>query len=413
MKSKNKIAGALTLGLVIVAGIYLNRDSTSDGLNLAIGTEPFDSLPAANVKGIVIRTSPTNSLTLRQVDGQWRIKERGDYPADKSMVDSFILNFQNMKVLRSISATEGQLPTLNLLPPTNQTATSETAVRVELQDAQGKQIHSALLGKESSGPPALIPSSVPMADRRFLMIDDNPKSIIVVDQTFSTAETNPQDWLNKDFLKIENPTRIAVTFPGNSTDSWRISEQDNNGTMEWKLADHNASVKLDTNVAPISAFSSPSFEDVVAPSQAVLLDTNATRIEMVTRDGLQYAFAVKSLGKDKDGNDEGYLFKMDVNATFAPQRVPAKGEKPADKAALDADWAKQQKELQDKLNEQKKFSSRVYQVPAHVVNNVIKKRAELIASDPPPPFNPTPGGLPGPLLPPNFPPNPRQPDNLE
>jgi hypothetical protein len=311
MKSKNKIAGALTLGLVIVAIIYLTRGSSSDGLSLAIGTEPFDSLPAANVKGIVIRTSSTNSLTLRQVDGQWRIKERGDYPADKSMVDSFILNFQNMKVLRSFSATERQLPTLNLLPPTNQTATSETAVRVELQDAQGKRIHSALLGKESSGPPALVTTSVLMADRRFLMIDDDPKSIIVVDQTFSTAETNPQDWLNKDFFKIENPTRIAVTFPGNSTNSWHITEQDNNGTMEWNLADANASVKLDLSSAPTTAFSSPSFEDVATPVQATPLDTNATRIEIATRDGFQYSIRVKILGETK-----GYLLKMDVNATF-------------------------------------------------------------------------------------------------
>jgi hypothetical protein len=311
-----------------------------------------------------------------------------------------------MKVLRSISATKWQLPTLNLLPPTNQTATSETAVRVEFQDDQGKRIHSALLGKITSGPPPPIPTSVPLTDRRFLMIDDDPVSIIVVDQTFSTAETNPQDWLNKDFFKIENPTSIAVTFPGGSTNSWRITEQDNNGTMEWNLADANASVKLDLSSAPTTAFSSPSFEDVATPVQATPLDTNATRIEIATRDGFQYSIRVKILGETK-----GYLLKMDVNATFAAQRVPAKDEQPGDKAALDASWSQQQKELKNKLGEQKKFSSRVYQVPAHVVSNVIKKRAELIATDQPPPFNPIPGGPRGPLPPLNFPNIPPKPDN--
>jgi len=214
-------------------------------------------------------------------------------------------------------------------------------------------------------------------DRRFIMLNGNRETIAVVNQTFSNATPTPNDWLDKDFFKIEKPNSIAVTYGDpESTNSWRIAKEDVNGTEEWILAGAKKGEKLDTTAAPISPFSSPSFNDIADKQQAASLDANATKIEVGTSDGLHYIFTVSQ----KDANDD-YALRMDVNASFPEKRTPAADEKPEDKEQLDKDWAEAQAKLKTKLETEKKFTKWAFQVEGYTVDPLLKKRGELLAEE--------------------------------
>ena len=202
--SKPLILGALLILTAVLTIIYSqsNRSSATE-LSLVIGTEPLHSMNMAKVKAITIREGD-NQLDLKQVDGQWQLTQRGNYPADEGTVERLIVNLRNMKVLRTASASERQLSELSL--------GKNEGVTVELKDSGDKVIHTLQLGKEISGPPPAIQTSMNIEDRRFLMIDGKPESIAVVDQTFDSAGRELKDWLNKDFFEVENPTSVAVNL---------------------------------------------------------------------------------------------------------------------------------------------------------------------------------------------------------
>ena len=371
--SKPLILGALLILTAVLTIIYSqsNRSSATE-LSLVIGTEPLHSMNMAKVKAITIREGD-NQLDLKQVDGQWQLIQRGSYPADEGTVERLIVNLRNMKVLRTASASERQLSELSL--------GKNEGVTVELKDSTDKVIHTLQLGKEISGPPPAIQTSMNIEDRRFLMIDGKPESIAVVDQTFDSAGRELKDWLNKDFFEIENPTSVAVNFSGDSNSSWSINQWDDNGTKKWRVSDLNATSQPPENNLPTTAFSSASFDDVVDKEVAKELDTNATRIQVNTKDGFQYAIRVKARLIQGD-----YLLKMDVNATITATDEARK------------------KELTEKLAKEQALN-RVYLVPAHVVEPVIKTREALLAAEPP--SSPGPGGG-SPIIPPlnGFPPRP-------
>jgi len=371
--TKPLILGALLVITAALAIVYFqtNRSSATD-LNLAIGTEPLHAMNMAKVKAITIH-GRSGQVDLKQVDGQWQLSQRGNYPADESTVERLIINLRNMKVLRTASATKQQLSQLSL--------GEGEGVKVELKDTAGKLIHTLHLGKEITGPPAAIQTSMSIPDRRFLMIDNQKDSIAVVDQTMDSAGRELKDWINKDFFEIENPTRVAVNFPGDSNSSWNISQWDDNGTMKWKVTDVNATAQPPESNLPTTAFSSASFDDVVDAAAAKELDTNATRIQVNTKDGFQYGITVKARLIQGD-----YLLKMDVNATITATDEARK------------------KELTKKLAKEQALN-RVYLVPAHVVEPVIKTREALLAAEPP--SSPGPGGG-SPIIPQlnGFPPRP-------
>lgn len=371
--TKPAILGILLALTAVLAFLYLKSSkSTATDLNSAINSEPLHDLNVATVKAISIRGDGIE-LDLKQADGQWQLIQRGNYPADESTVDRLVINMRNMKVLRTVTASKQQLTQLEL--------DAKEGIRVELKDKAGKVIHKLQLGKEVTGPPEALQTSMSIPDRRFVMLNEKADSISVVDQTFDSVGRELKDWLNKDFFEIENPTRVAVNFPGDSNSSWNISQWDDNGTMKWKVADVNATAQPPESNLPTTAFSSASFDDVVDAATAKELDTNATRIQVNTKDGFQYTIAVKLRLIQGD-----YLLKMDVNATITATDEARK------------------KELTEKLSKEQALN-RVYLVPAHLVAPVIKTREELLAAEPPTP--PGPGGG-SPIIPSlnGFPPRP-------
>jgi hypothetical protein len=408
---KTKQLMILLAALAVVAGLYFLTSDDEDAPQMFIGKEPLAALPmnkiqSIQITGVTIDESGTNvnTLTLSRSAEGWQVGNGRDYPADTDRIERFVKEFTEMKVLRQVPASAKQLGRIHLTEPAQNS--TNTATRVTLLGVDKQAIYTLHLGKTIAGPSdssenTSIFGGGNFPDRRFVMVNGERASIAVVDQTFSNAETEPSRWLNKDYFKIENANHIAVTFgSADATNSWSVAQQDVNGTEQWILSDANQTEKLDPDKVPTSPFASPSFDDVATAAQAMVLDANATRIEIGTADGFVYSIVVSP--KNTEG---GFTIKMDVNASFAKQRTAGAGEKPEDKARLDTEWTEAQSKLKDKLKSEKKYTQKSYQVPGYIVEPLLKKRGELLAEkDAVGPLNPL-----SPLQ--NFPPLQPKPDN--
>ena len=408
MKSErsNKIVGPV-VALAILAVIYLATTNRNTSASIIIGKEPLADLPFSQINSIVITANQNetkDTLTVSRASEGWVVVNREGYPADAERIGKFVREFKDMKVLRELSARSGQLARIGLIDPS--AASENSATRITLQDKAGKALHTLHLGKELSAPGSDNQSS-PMGgggfpDRRFVMIDSDRSKITVVDQTFSNASTTPSDWLNKDFIKVENLNSIEVKYTGEgSTNSWKITKSSD--VAEWKLEGKIPDGKtLDTVSAPSSPLSSPSFKDLATGIEKSQLDKNATQINISTFDSLNYQVKV---GQTPSGSDR--IIQVQVSANLPKERTPAKDEKPEDKTRLDEEWAAKQKTLKEKLEKESGFTKHAYRVDSYTVDSILKKREELLKDIEDVAINPpNPGGLPIPFQVP--PPSPKK-----
>src|SRR5206468_11162968 len=94
---------------------------------------------------------------------------------------------------------------------------------------------------------------------RYVMVGNDVKTVSVVSDAMSNIEPKPEEWLNKDFFKVENLKSISVSST-NATNNWALEREKENG--EWKLADAKKGEQLDTGKSSgvTSALSSRSEE---------------------------------------------------------------------------------------------------------------------------------------------------------
>ena len=406
----NKTVSLLIVSLLGLAVLF-SVTNKSDDIVIVIGDEPLAELPVEEIHSIHIESiddmdQAIKTLHLKRGEKQWLVANEQDYPADSDRILRFINNFIDMKVLREVSASKTQLGRLHLAEPSKGTTNAATRVILGGKD---KPMHVLMLGKEITGPKDDTANRSPFGggnfpDRRFVMIDGKHTSITVVDQTFSSANPDPSDWLNKEFFKVENPTRIAVTYHGDqSTNSWSIVKQDVNGTAQWGFEGGLVQKdQLDESKIPSTPFTAPSFDALATDQQAKLIDENATQVKIDTQLGVQYSIAISPK------IDGAYFLKLSVNNTRPEKRSPGEDESDEEKKLLDDQWAADTKAAESKLTTEKKFTQRIYKVPTFTVDSVLKNRLDLIASEDNGAIQPPGGGADG--IPqfnlPNFPPNP-------
>src|ERR1019366_228445 len=167
----------------------------------------------------------------------------------------------------------------------------------------------------------------------------------------SNLEAKPDQWLNKEFFKVEKIRSVAVTFPV-ATNSWKVT-RDSETSSDWKLADAKPEEKLDS--AKTSSFSyalsSPSFNDVL-PADTKPEPAGLDKPTVVTLDTFEdFTYTIK-LGQKT--NDNVPMLAV-VTAQIAKERTPGKDEKPEDKTRLDKEFKDKQKKLEDKLIQEQAY----------------------------------------------------------
>jgi hypothetical protein len=363
----------ILLALVVVvgaAGLFVRKQTASSWHSggTAIGQKLLPDLPVNDVALIHLK-SGAGEVSLERRDNLWRVRERGDYPANFSQISDLLLKFADLKVVQSEEIGPSQLGRLDLLPPG---AGPDTGTSVELKDQNGKSLGSVLLGKKHMRKPAANSQPGGMGDEgwpdgRYVMAGAGAKTVAVISDPLDNAEPKPESWLNKDFLSVQKPRLIAAQFP-EATNSWKLTRASE--TNDWQLADAKPGEKLDpSKISSVTTpFSSASFNDVATLSAAAA----NTVLTVETFDGFTY---ISKIGPKQDDN---YPVTFSVTANLSASRTPAPDEKPADKAKFDKDFQAQQKTLADKLARESAFTNWVYQMPAFSLDEMLKTRPQLL-----------------------------------
>jgi hypothetical protein len=373
----------ILLVLVVALGVtglviyQRTQDSWQGGRRQSTAQKLLGDLPVNDVAAIVIKGG-TNQLDLVRKDGLWRVKERYDYPANFSEISGFLLKALDLKAAQTEEIGASQLGRYKLLPPGPAT---NTAVLVELRDQNDKVIKSLLLGKthmrKSEGRPSPMGEmgdNEGFPDGRYVMVGTGAKTVAVISDPLSNLEAKPDQWLNKDFFKVEKLRSIAVVFPA-TTNSWKVS-RDTETASDWKLADAKPEEKLDSSKTSSFSYAlnSPSFNDVLPPDtkpEQTGLD-KPTVVTLDTFDNFTYMIKV-----GQKTNDNLPMI-VAVTAQIAKERTPGKDEKAEDKTRLDKEFKDNQKKLEDKLSQEQPYGKWVYLVSNWTVDSLLKERSQLL-----------------------------------
>ncbi len=369
----------LTLLIVAVAivgglGLYLyNRQSESwEGSDQRLGQKLIKDFPLNDVAEVVIK-SPTSEVHLVKTD-DWTVKERNNYPANYSDLSALLTKVWELKVTQPQTVTEAQLHRFELLPPAKG---ANAGTLIEFKDKGGKTLTSLLLGKKhmKQGRDDSSFGGGGWPDGRYVMVGDDVKTVSLVNEAFSNIEPQPQNWLHKDFVKIEQIRSVSVVAT-NATNSWKVSRETASG--EWKLADPKEGESVDSSkVSGLNwAFSSPSFTDVVDPARnpEELGLANPRTVTVETFEDFSYTLKI---GDAPDSED--YALNLTVSADLPKERKAAEDEKPEDKERLDKEFEEKNKKLQEKLAQAKKHEKWTYLVSKWTVDPFLKDRKDLLA----------------------------------
>ena len=369
--------------LVVVLGItglvlhQRNQGSWQGSGRQGAALKLLGDLPVNDVAAIVIKGG-TNQLDLVKKDNLWRVKQRYDYAANFSEISGFLLKALDLKAAQTEEIGASQFGRYKLLPPGPGT---NTAVLVELRDQNDKVIKSLLLGKthmrKSEGRPSPMGEmgdNEGFPDGRYVMVGTGAKTVAVVSDPLSNLEAKPDQWLNKDFFKVEKIRSIAVVFLV-ATNSWKVS-RDTETASDWKLADAKPDEKLDSSKTSgfSYALNSPSFNDVL-PGDAKPEQTGLDKPTIITLDTFDnFAYTIKVGQKANDT----LPMVVTVTAQLPKERTAGKDEKPEDKARLDKEFKDQQKKLEDKLSQEKSFEKWIYLASNWTFDSLLKDRPQLL-----------------------------------
>jgi hypothetical protein len=336
------------------------------------GTKLLKGLPANAIRDVSQLTikQGTNEVNLAVQGERWTVKERGGYPANFNNISDTVRKFWDLKVARAVEVGPSRLPSLKL--------TKTDGTLVDLKDAQGKSIAAITLGmqtsKEAREDSQFGGGSFP--NGRYVMLGDNVKTVALVSDPLS-VEAKPEDWLNKDWFKVERIKSVSVVTT-NATNNWKLTRETDGA--EWKLADAKAGESADSSKTSGLNWllSSPSFNDVIVdPKPETTGLDKPTVATLETLDGFSYTLKIgKPVGGEENAN---HALQVSVSANLPKERTPGKDDKPEDKDKLDKEFAAKQKPLEEKLKNEKAFEKWTYVVPKYTLETLLKDRKDFLA----------------------------------
>jgi hypothetical protein len=373
-----KQAITLILAVAVIGGagllVYNKRSQSWEASGAQLGGKVVKDFPINDVEQIRIKQH-TGEVNLARKNDVWVVQERNGYPANFDNISDFLRKVHDLKMGRAMRVTDKQLGRLELTAPDKGT---NAGTLVEFKDKGGKTI-ALTLGKKDmkeGGGGQFGGGAWPSG--RYVMVGNDPKTVGLVSEPFANIEPKAEEWVDKEFFKIENHKSIAVTG-ATPTNTWTVAKE--SATNEWKLADAKAKEELDSGKASsvTSALSYPSFSDVAVnatPDKTGLDKPTVAKIE--TFDGFRYEV---KLGKKLDDRDDHYM-QVAVSGNFAKERTPGKDEKPEDKEKLDKEFKDKLAKHEEKLKSEKRFEQWVYTVPKYTVEPLLKGRQEFLKEEP-------------------------------
>ena len=364
----------IVVGLAIGAlGFYLanKRKESYTASTFQEGAKVIKDFPINDVAHLRIKQG-TNEVNLVRAE-TWGVKERWGYPASFTEISEFLRKVWELKPVQDVEVGPSQFARLEL--NTDGGATNNGTL-VEFKDAKAANLKSLVLGKKymKDAPAGGMGMGGGFPAGRYVMVPET-KKVWLVNESFSNIDIQPEQWIDKDFFKVEKIKSISVTSP-NPTNTWSLSRETETG--EWKMADLKEGENFDTTKASVlnHALSSPNFNDVASPEakpeEIGLKEPTVAKLQ--TFDGLNYTVTIGS-----NTNEENLYLKMDVAGELPKERTPGKDEKPEDKEKLDKEFKDKNDKLQEKLKKEEQFEKWTYIVSKYTVDALLKPRTDFFA----------------------------------
>ncbi len=366
----------LVLGLV-VGGVGLaayRRNAASWN-----GSTSFSGSAGNTVLG-TFDLNAVNRVTIKEENGTlglvkkgdlWVVEDRGDYPADFNRIKELIRGLWELKPTQEVKAGPSQLARLDLVAPgekkTEGAEASRAGTLVELKNGEGNPLAALLIGKRFLKKSPHLPDMEGYPAGRYVMpVTAQGGKVSLVSETLESAEAKPEKWLKKDFIRIAKVRSVIAGSPA----GWKLTRESEMAT-EWQLDGAKPEEKLDNAKVPnfTSILGAPGFHDVLPPETKV---ESSQTVAVETFDGVVYRFA---FGK---AEGENLPVQIAITANLKKERSPGPEEKPEDKEKLDAEFAAQLKEQEEKLAKEKTLEARVYLVSKSAFEPLFKPRADLL-----------------------------------
>ena len=208
MKRHNQILiGVLIIQIILGVVVFWPRSTE------AVGSEPvFTDLEAGDIVALTIVDGDGNSVTLRQVTGNWVLPDADDYPAQADKITPLLDKLVGLTTGRLVTRTDASHKQL-------QVAADDFVRRIVLGTAEGKE-HTLYLG------------SSPSYGATHFRLDSQSETYLTSD--ISNWETNAtaSSWVDTGYQNVPQAdvTRLTVEN-GNGTFVF-IMDDEGNWTME-------------------------------------------------------------------------------------------------------------------------------------------------------------------------------------
>jgi uncharacterized protein DUF4340 len=364
----------LIIAVILALGGTAYQLSQSAGWSTAkTDREMFPNLAINDVAKIQIRAGSDN-LTLQRENGDWRVAERGGYPADFAKIRDLIRSLWELKAVREMQVGPTQFGRLQISPPG---ATEKAGIQIDLADSNGKPISTLILGKKLEQNEE---STAPGPAGRFVFNPSHPDRVDIVSESFFSVDPLViGQWLDKAFVSADSLKEITQTGADPKT-GWKLARA--NDKTEWKLEDAGANESVKKEFANSLTGFHPSIMDV-RPANTALEQTGLQQpiaVDLTTFDGFEYRLAI-----GKEGPEKSRYLRVKVAGHFNEVRSPEPNEKPEDKQKRDDEFKKHLDDLKQRLEKEQKFEHWIYLVPEWSVEPLLKPRNEVLATAAPVP----------------------------
>jgi hypothetical protein len=371
MKKKHLLvllAVAVVVGLV---GLYFQISQYSGWNDSKTDRTILQNLAVNDITKIQVRSAPA-SVTLEKKGDQWGVADRDDYPADFTKIRDLIKLLWGLKAGQETQVGPSQLGRLKLLGASQG---AESGIEIDLKG--DKEIASLIIGKSVDRTNATAGAA---ANNRFVYNPAVKDRVYLVSENFLNVDpVSVGAWLDKSFIAPGELREIDQSAWSNNP-GWKIVRKD--PKADWQLEDPQPGETLDkSSVEGFSTFA-PSFVDVrplsISPEESGLKDP--FKVSIKTFDGFNYDFLL-----GKEGPDKARYLQLSVSADLPTARTPEANEKADDKKKKDEEFDQKIKILKERLEKEKRFEKWVYLVPAWNIEQILKRRNEILAKPSPTP----------------------------
>jgi hypothetical protein len=390
MKKKHLLLLLAVAVVVGLAGVFFQVSQYAGWNDSKTDRTIYQNLAVNDVTKIELRSAPA-SVTLEKKGDEWGVAEREGYPADFTKIRDLIKLLWGLKSGQETQIGPSQLGRLKLLTPGQG---ADTGIEINLKGT--KDVASLIIGKSVERSNATAGSP---ATGRFVYNPAVKDRVYLVSETFFSVDpVSVGAWLDKTFIAPGDLREIDQAAWSNNP-GWKVVRKE--PKAEWQLVDSQPGENLDKSLGESFSTFAPTFVDVrplsVSPEESGLKDP--FKVTVKTFDGFTYDLLL-----GKGGPEKARYLQLTVSAELPSVRTPDPNEKADEKKKKDEEFDQKLKSLKERLEREKRFEKWVYLVPDYNLEQILKRRNEILAKATPStspavlPSLPEPASSPAPTL---------------